>query len=70
MVTFCGTYAHALNLLKVGTRMTKLTMNPTMLHIKQNGMMNYKNLKKENNLFKFVTHTTIVNRYVISTMVH
>jgi hypothetical protein len=69
MVTFRGTYAHNLNLLKVGTRMRKLTMNPTMPYKRQNGMMNYKNIKKENNLFRFVTHTTIINRYAISTKV-
>lgn len=33
-------------------------------------MMNYKNLKEENNLSRFVTHRTIVNKYAIITMVH
>jgi hypothetical protein len=70
MVTFCGTYTHDLELLKVGIRMKKLTMNPTMPHKRQNGMMNYTNIKKEKNLSRFVTHTTIVNRYATNTMVN
>lgn len=45
-------------------------MNPIMPRRMQNGMTNYTNLKKDNNLSKFVTHTIIVNIYANSTMVH